>query len=33
MKHIKKIYDKDWFIYLLLFIKITIIILYIKYLY
>jgi hypothetical protein len=32
MKYIQNIYDKDWFIYLLLFIKITLIILYIKYL-
>jgi hypothetical protein len=33
MKHIKNIYDKDWFIYLLLAIKISLIILYFKYLY
>jgi hypothetical protein len=32
MRYIQNIYDKDWFIYLLLFIKITLIILYIKYL-
>ena len=33
MKFLKNIYDKEWFIYSLLIIKITFIILYIKYLY